>query len=158
MVKEKGCGLMEAQQLGLPNIFRLIEIKVILRAFKHNSKKCKNFLKKKVQIVQEVQEVQCRPSKYQQLTRKSKILIQTKKVSKVSNSRTKGLNMKKTLLLFGCFSATLFGRVKSGFAQTQTKDTEKLISLMVLAVNLTTFLLWQVRVDGPQWMDAVLCA
>ena len=60
MVKEKGCGLMEAQQLGLPNIFRLIEIKVILRAFKHDSKKCKNFLKKKVQIVQEVQEVQCR--------------------------------------------------------------------------------------------------
>jgi len=32
------------------------------------------------------------------------------------------------------------------------------VSLMVLAVNLTTFLLWQVRVDGPQWMGAVLCA
>ena len=60
MVKETGAVFMEAQQLGLPNIFRLIEIKVILRAFKHDSKKCKSFLKKKVQIVQEVQEVQCR--------------------------------------------------------------------------------------------------
>jgi hypothetical protein len=40
---------MEAQQLGLTKIFRLIEIIAILRAFKHDSKKMKKILKKKGQ-------------------------------------------------------------------------------------------------------------